>query len=504
MMARRLRTLARQDGFTMIELLMAMLVLVVGMGAMVTTMTAAQKLTLVAERQTSMAHRANLELERVKSLPYNDIALTAGTSPYWSTNSSNYTYVNVPSGACPSQSTGTAPTYQPDHSKGGSSSTEPLVVNGCSYTLSGASTAVSGGTIAPVTAWTDGRFSGYIYDFVTFTSDPTCSQTTTPGSACPVSNDYKRITIVVSINGVAEPSHPAIVTAFLPNPNQNSQQNPNSPTSQCTNTSGQSVSCNTVPQQPVQYFLCDSPYSSSSCSPPPCSGNNLHDTLVSALGSAPSPDALETTLPTGSCTDSSGNPTPPCYGLNLLSNCVGLPIPTTPICTSNCGSSGGSGTCTGNCGGYTGAGSTTCGTTAPSSNTQAHSWVTSPMYTGTNLNLSGAGSLTTYLESSTGVAVNATVCLGLYVVPGGVLGNLTGNLLSTPIGAVVAANVSVAAGIPTPVSFNFNFGSADTVTGSLLGTRIEAVVWLAASASTDVQVGYDQAEFASQLTLETT
>jgi hypothetical protein len=460
----------------MVELLVAALVLIVGMGAFVTTFTAARKLTLVSERQTAMVHRANSELERVKSLSYNQIALT-GTSSSWSTNSASYTYVNVPSGNCPTASAGAAPTYQPDHS-GASSTTEPLVINGCSYSLAAGTTQVSGGTIAPVTAWTDGRFSGFVYDFITWTNDPTCSQTSTPGSACPTTNDYKRITIVVTITGATEPSHPAIVTAFLPNPNQYGGPNPTQ-TSNCTNTSGQSISCPGTSQSPVQYFFCDSSYSNGSCSAPACSGNNLHNTLLSVLGVAPSPDLLGSTLPSGSCTDQGGNPAPPCYGLNILNNCLGLPI--TPVSGSSCGSG------------------------PPSSNSQAHSWVTPGIPSGTTLNLTGTGGLTTYLQSSSGVAVNVTVCMGLYVVPGGILGSVLGNLLSHPIGAVVSANVTASASFPTPVSFNFNVGSADAIAGGgLLGLpRVEIVLWLAANAGTSVQFVYDQVSAASQVTLMT-
>ncbi len=474
------RALLRQDGFTIIELLMAMFVLVVGLGAMISTFTAARKLTLVAERQTSMAHRASLELERIKSLPYNQIALSAGTSPNWSTTSTSYTYVNVPSGGCPGAPTGAAPSYQPDHRPGGSTATEPLVVNGCSYTLNGSTTSVSGGALAPATAWTDGRFSGYVYDFVTWTSDPTCSQGSKPGSACPTTNDYKRLTIVVTLTGATQPSHPAIVTAFLPNPNQNSQQNPDSPTTNCTNSQGQSVQCNTVPQKPLQYFFCDSTYSGSACNPPACAGNNLHNTLLSVLGVAPSPDLLGTSLPSGFCTDGTGNPTPPCYGLNVLSGCAGVPI--TPVSAANCGSG------------------------PPSSNSQAHSWVTSGIPSGTTLNLDGNGSMTTYLQSSSGVVVNVTVCLRLYLVPGGLLGSLTGNLLSQPIGAVVSANVTAGVGFPTPVSFNFNVGTTTSIAGGgILGLpRVEVVMWLAGSASTPVNFAYDQAHLASQITLMTT
>jgi hypothetical protein len=124
---------------------------------------------------------------------------------------------------------------------------------------------------------------------------------------------------------------------------------------------------------------------------------------------------------------------------------------------------------------------------------------------GTTVNLNGTGSLTTYLESTTSTSVNATVCLGLYVVPGGVLGAVSGNLLSQPIGVTASASVTAAAGVPSPVSFNFNVGSTAALTSTILNVvRIEVVVWIAGSAGTTPSFVYDQAQFASQITLMTT
>jgi prepilin-type N-terminal cleavage/methylation domain-containing protein len=471
-----MRRIRSEDGFTLIEVLVAALVLVIGIGAMVATFNAARRLTLVGERQSSMAHRAQAELERIKSLPYSEIALT-GTSPSWSSNAGDYTYVSAPSGTCPSAPSGAAPTYQPDHSQLGTTA-YPLVINGCTYTLNGTQTTLTGGQLAPVTPWTDGRFSGNVYDFVTWYSDPTCSQTSTPGSACPTTNDYKQVTIVVTLTGATQPSHPAILSAFLPNPDQNSSQNLLTSGSTYCGSTGQQPCTNTLTGTPVQYFLCDSSYSGSSCSPPPCTGNNLHDTLVALGLIAPAPDLLGSTLPTGSCTNSTGTPTPPCYGLDILTGCQGLPI--VPTGNSTCGS-------------------------PPANNSEAHSWVTPGIPSGITVNLTGNGSLTTYIESASGVSVNATVCLGIYLVPGGLIGALTGNLLSQPIGVAVSASATAQVGVPTPVSFDFNLGTADAIAGGgILGLpRIEAVVWIAASASTDVQLAYDQAGFASQLTLVT-
>jgi hypothetical protein len=93
--------------------------------------------------------------------------------------------------------------------------------------------------------------------------------------------------------------------------------------------------------------------------------------------------------------------------------------------------------------------------------------------------------------------------VALYIVPGsGVLGNLLGNLLGTQIGVTASADVQVAAGVPTPVSFQFDVLSATSANVNIPGlARTELVVWLAASAGTDVALVYDHPQFASQVEL---
>ena len=89
------------------------------------------------------------------------------------------------------------------------------MINGCSYTstVNGTNTTVTPttGTIAPVTSWSapvNGGVTagGNVYDFVTWAADPTCSQTSTPGSTCPTTDDYKRVTVVVTLNGASQPT----------------------------------------------------------------------------------------------------------------------------------------------------------------------------------------------------------------------------------------------------------------------------------------------------------
>lgn len=475
----------RQDGMTIVEVLVAITVLVAGILAAFSALDSSRKLTLVSERQTEMAHVAESELERVESLPYSQVALT-GTSTNWSTTSGDPTYVSNPVGSCPTLPTGSAPTYQPDHSSGGSTVTEPLVINGCSYTntVNGTSTTtnVTSGNVQPSTTWSNGPLSGQVFDFITFTNDPICSQTATPGSNCPTTYDYKRVTVLVTLNGAAQPSHPAIVQGYVKPPNSGNNPVGSSKTS-CVNSAGQTISCsNTVTQTPVSYQLHDCSYNGT-CNPPSCSGNPLHDTLVAVGTVAPAPDLMSASLPSGNCTSSTAPnpPTPPCYETDL--GCGGSG--TTPPCGSGCGIELPS----------TGTG---CGSGPPLDNSKSHSWVTEQVPLNQSINLSGPASMTSYLVAPGGTSVNATVCLELYLVPSSVLGSLTGNLLATPISSVISEGVTANGAFPSPVSFNFN------IPPSTVGAQnsIELVMWMGASGG-PVDIVYDQADFASQLTLLT-
>jgi hypothetical protein len=318
-----------------------------------------------------------------------------------------------------------------------------------------------------------------VYDFVTYTNDPNCN-----GTYCPTTNDYKRITVVVTLNGAAQPSRPAIVSTFVADPSLSSKSNINqNPTTQCT-LGSVTGSCNsTAPGTPNPFFPCDASYANgcSSSGGPACSGNTLNQTLVSTISglltSPAAPDAAGTSVPSGACT-----PTPPCYATDKLGGCQGLPLFPPSTTSSN----------------------TTCGAGPPLDNTKSHSWVGPAIPTGSSLTLTGAGAMTAYLESSSGVAVNAILCLRLYVVPNSSLGLLS-SLLTTPISAVISANVTAQAGIPTPVTFPFPASAitAGTAVSATTGpVRIEFVVWIAGT-TTPVEMVYDQAQFATEITLMT-
>jgi Tfp pilus assembly protein PilV len=482
---RKPRSLTGEAGFTIMEVLVAAVILSFGILTTVAVFDTSRQLSRTAEHKTTMAQRAQAELERIVSLPWNQVALT-GSSASWSTTPGDYTYVSASPGACPGNSSGPAPVYQPDHS-GASNATESLVINGCSYTntVAGNTQTVTStqGTVAPTQAWSaplhdGGTVTGQVYDFITWTADPTCSQTSTPGSTCSTTNDYKRVSVVVTMSG-PHPAHPAIYSEYVTPPN--SGRPPNSGAGTTCTQGGQTVSCTNTPpagQVPSPTFeLCDTSASNSQCTEPTsCAGNVLNNTIS---GTGVVPDLLGTAQPDADCTSGTPpTPAPPCYATNLgcgtgVSGSGNIPPGGLPIQPSS---------------------GSTC-TTPPSDNTKSHSWVTPAIATGTTWNLTGTGTMTTFVESGGTSPVNATLCMALYALPTG----LAGNLLGTQIGTSFSASISAQAGTPTPVTFDFNVGSGTYALASTGQARVEVVLWVV-NTSSAVDLVYDQTQFASQLT----
>ncbi len=194
--------LGGEDGFGLIEVLVAAVVLTVGILGLVGALDGSRRLTLLSERRTSIAHRAQQEIERLQTVPYAELAMISTPTHSSETSNPDY-YVN-----------GTPPKYQWDPTP--SSPTEELVLATstpaeCESTPQEGCGVVSG----EPTAWSDGRLLGYVYDFVTWHTDGHC------GTLCPAAKDYKRITVVVTVTvpGGTHPVTPVRVSAFIPDPN---------------------------------------------------------------------------------------------------------------------------------------------------------------------------------------------------------------------------------------------------------------------------------------------
>jgi hypothetical protein len=330
---------------------------------------------------------------------------------------------------------------------------------------------------------------------VTWTTDPKC------GPGCPASEDYKRITVVVTIDGAAHPNEPAIVSTVVADPTaapagapKDSVQSPlDSASTSCqvgTSANGTAIlgSCsNGISGTPNDFYLYDTSTLNTSTGADvttrqPITGDHAtHKTIAPVQGllctllglllsgcenpNLMGADAPPTSTPVAPIFRYSTDVTGDLYsGGQILKKDVG--------CSSS---------------------------PSWSTGTQENrgAFFTTPALA-SNLTLNGSGGATLYMQSATGVAADVTVCLGVYLAPVSVLG-----LVNTPpvqLGVLALADVAVPT-VPTPVSFNFSGafgtsgGQASTYT-FLAGKRIGIRVWIAASAG-DVALLYDHPEFAS-------
>jgi Tfp pilus assembly protein PilV len=197
--AARARLCAAQDGFTIVEVLIAALVLTIGILGLVGAFDSSRKLTLLSERRTAMAHRAQLEIERLQTYPYGQLAMIS--APAHSTEKTNPDYwVNLNSPVkCTSVGYGCFA-----FNERATSEEEPLVnaakEKECATTSEGecgivASSPTGRKCTEKVGAceWTDGLVSGKVYDFISWHSDSSCTNCSSKV------NNYKRLTVIVTV-----------------------------------------------------------------------------------------------------------------------------------------------------------------------------------------------------------------------------------------------------------------------------------------------------------------
>jgi prepilin-type N-terminal cleavage/methylation domain-containing protein len=183
------RALAREDGFSLIELLMAITVLAIGMMALVSSFDHSRDLVSVAEKTEVASHRAEQELERILALPFDDVehwpsppSSTDPASPALYVSGTSYQYDQGPTGP--------------------QSETETLVA------------VDDGGTDIPSTAsnWTDSesRLTGKLQSFITWTGDY-C--TLADPTRC-----AKRVTVAVTVGGPRPLRRPVLISTVMTRP----------------------------------------------------------------------------------------------------------------------------------------------------------------------------------------------------------------------------------------------------------------------------------------------
>ncbi len=197
--------LRREEGMTMVEVVVAALIVMLGALAVLSLVDTTARTTYRAEQSQVVSNKLQDELERVKDLPYSQIALTsvpAGTgdqaSPASRLLGTNY---NV--------------------AKQGTDF-KPLVYNGSA--LEGGGT-VSGGGISPApSSYTSGDVSGTVHRYVVWENDDSCSE-----SMCPGAQDFKRIIVASTFNPSASGGTRVYqeVQARVANPDAQPVNNPN-------------------------------------------------------------------------------------------------------------------------------------------------------------------------------------------------------------------------------------------------------------------------------------
>jgi Tfp pilus assembly protein PilV len=164
-----------ESGMTVVEVLVASLLLAVGILSTYSVLIGSRALTSTSEKLQSATHVGQKELETMQSLGWAALAHPA-----------------VPaSGPAPHTVTSVSSVWQ-YHWKSGSY--EPVAVN-----------AAAGAVSATATPWSDGRLGGTVRRFVSLVDDP---------ATATVNPDYKRLTVVVSVNGQDAPVKPVVISTL--------------------------------------------------------------------------------------------------------------------------------------------------------------------------------------------------------------------------------------------------------------------------------------------------
>jgi Tfp pilus assembly protein PilV len=192
--------LPAEDGIMLIEVLIAILVLAVGLLGLVGAFDSARKLNLLSERRTSMAHRAQLEIERLQALPYEQLAMKS--SPSHSSEETNPDFYVKEGGT--------------EYQYGAMSTEAEKVVLDAT---NGMIEASPGGRKCSETVgaceWEDGTVKGSVYDFVTWHTDRACTKPS-----------YKRLTVVVTAkvpSGNRQPTSVRVST-LIANPKETKKE----------------------------------------------------------------------------------------------------------------------------------------------------------------------------------------------------------------------------------------------------------------------------------------
>lgn len=188
------RAATAQDGFTVVEVLVAVLVLTVGLIVLIGAFDPARRLSTQAERRQVASAIAEQEIQRVQALAWAKIALAAQPTVNANATTKDPTYYES-AGPCVGIGPTSTPCYQWDWNK--TSSSEAMVIDAPNAD----STANPQNWTTTVTAAGPAtRLSGKTYRFITWANDTECA-----AAACGAAADYKRVTVAVTVTGMTSP-----------------------------------------------------------------------------------------------------------------------------------------------------------------------------------------------------------------------------------------------------------------------------------------------------------
>ncbi len=276
-----------EAGFTIIEAVVAALVLTMGAVATFGMLSSATKNTYRAKATQVALDQAQQELESLRGLTSEQVALTSTPSPAANELDPN------------SRVSGSTFAMQ----RSPMTEYKNLVVNGGSlYGESGEKGVISGGVINPgPTPFTSGDVSGSIYRYVVWRNDESC-----PETKCPGTQDYKQVIVAVKLaktgNIAAERGYVEVQSDFV-DPTDSASQDP---------TAGPTGSVVTA----QQFYLTDTPCSSSGSTTRAdiTADHVLHNTLgtcsngLQTGSNRGAPDALLTGAPPDPYPEDENNP----------------------------------------------------------------------------------------------------------------------------------------------------------------------------------------------------
>jgi prepilin-type N-terminal cleavage/methylation domain-containing protein len=167
------RRLGAEAGFTLVEVLVAVMIIALGITSALTVFDVSTRATFNAERSQVAVDEAQRQMEDMRALDYDQVALSS--TPATTTDPNDPT----------SRVNGT----RFELTDGDTSSFADLVVNGQS--------GITNGAIAPgPSSFSEDGITGKVYRFVVWQDDPGCTTT------CPGTQDFKRVIVAVKLDSV--------------------------------------------------------------------------------------------------------------------------------------------------------------------------------------------------------------------------------------------------------------------------------------------------------------